>query len=420
MQQNDSLIESFIYSIIKERKQKYGTYEQNFIFNSVLHYLKLAKVEYTNEKIHQIIKEYNVDKVVKLIELNEYKNKPIDKFILPEYSICRYAVCPNSSPTIFNLKGLAIHKLFYDRSKNIKIYLRFDDTSPRDKKNKLRIYNSYINAATWFNLSFEIIYASDRLERYYEIGKELILLKKAYLEFRNKKYYDLDSYNNFIKYKQKYTSYVLKIVDPVKDWVGLRYIANTHIRTSKYKIWPTLNFHSPIDDVDLGITNIYRGKDLKATEVFQKTIYEHLNYSVKTRVYWGRNRFENYSVHSSTIMKNKRLYDASAVIYENLLYYHISANSLLKFYEELGLSNTDTIINVGLIKKYQNSNSLPSFIKYEPAKNYLMFYTEHISNKTGYIYVDKSYKNYKIHTILKINNEYYKINPYKDLVKLLF
>jgi glutamyl-tRNA synthetase len=421
-------LEDIVYSLLLNRIEKYGL---NFELNKVKQatwyfvskYFPNCSKQTIEGEIDLLLKKYSHSglesfKNCKIIQLEEPKK---DKFIIQPHSILRYAVCPNSSPTMLNLKGLCLHKALIVSNPHIKVYFRFDDSSPDNKPATKQAYNGYIKALKWLNLSFEIIYVSDRIERYYEVAKLLLKEKKAYLLHKGKKEYDETLFNKFINSNLPNSVFY---VDDMKPWVGLRICKRAHLLKKNYKVWPTLNFHSPIDDIDYNITTIYRGKDLLSTQKKQKIIYDFLKPTSTIKFYyWGRNRLPTYSVHSSTLLKEKNLYDPKTIFFENLIYYEIRPNALYEFYREIGFSNTDTVLNIGLLRKYQK-NETPSiyrnYILNVNKLSYVHFYEEHITGNKGFIFVNDDFKKLKCHETIRVGKDYFKINPQKKLIKLIF
>jgi glutamyl-tRNA synthetase len=78
----------------------------------------------------------------------------------------------------------------------------------------------------------------------------------------------------------------------VRDWPALRIIdveRFPHPRTgSKYRVWPLFAFCCGIDDHELGITHVIRGKEHLTNSVRQLYLYQHLSWEAPEAVHYGR------------------------------------------------------------------------------------------------------------------------------------
>lgn len=353
------------------------------------------------------------------------KTEYTSKFELPAQAVLRYAVNPNYEPTLGNLRGISIHVQLAKLNTYLKpkIYLRFDDTDPYNKPSTKKGYLAYIAAAKWLGLNIdETYYASERCELYYDYARQLLIKNIAYIS-NTLTPFSIDLFNEMITKK---TNHVLKIKNTIKDWVAFRYVLKPHVITNtKILFWPTLNFQSFVDDFGLHVTHIFRGKDLRNTEQKQAQLFSIFNKTYPICTYWGRNRLQSYKLSSSKLVKLKDIYSATHLSLSNLIYYQISPIALNKFFIELGLTEVDSIFNIAALKAHQthHKNNL-KFVNLKPVlNNYLVYFTEHMTDIIGYLYVDYSFKKlkkYSVNTIFKIHKAYYKINPNFKIIKLLY
>ena len=113
----------------------------------------------------------------------------------------------------------------------------------------------------------------------------------------------------FNKYKEGEAVYRVKteINHPnpaMRDWPGFRIIENSkHPRNKTAKVWPLLNFNSPIDDYLSNITHIIRGRDLDFTEHQQRFLYEHFGWKYPETVVTGKLDLEGAELSVSAIKK---------------------------------------------------------------------------------------------------------------------
>ena len=56
---------------------------------------------------------------------------------------------------------------------------------------------------------------------------------------------------------------------------------------NKYIVWPLLDFAGAIEDHELGMTHIIRGKDLIDSEKQQTYIYKYFGWTYPRTTHWG-------------------------------------------------------------------------------------------------------------------------------------
>jgi glutamyl-tRNA synthetase len=78
----------------------------------------------------------------------------------------------------------------------------------------------------------------------------------------------------------------------VRDWPAMRIIdahRNPHPLTGTDRwVWPLYNFSCGVDDHELGITHIVRGKEHEVNETRQRFLYEHFGWEYPMAVHHGR------------------------------------------------------------------------------------------------------------------------------------
>jgi len=104
--------------------------------------------------------------------------------------------------------------------------------------------------------------------------------------------------------------------DPAfRDRVLLRISDIDHPRVgTKYRIWPMLEFSWAVDDIELGITHVIRGKDLVIEDRMQRFIWDLLGISGPPFLHWGILRVREAKVAKSKAYREVRsgLYDGWA------------------------------------------------------------------------------------------------------------
>lgn len=290
--------------------------------------------------------------------------------------VMRFAPNPNGPPTIGSSRGMIINTE-YVKKYNGKFILRYDDTDPDQKKPMLEAYNWYIDDFKWLGINpDQIIYASDRLELYYEFAEKLINLNKAYVCFCNSDTFkelknnkvpcqhrsqtiseNMIYWKNMLEGKYQEKEAVLRIKtdienkDPaLRDWGAFRIIKKIHPRhnNNKYIVWPLLDFEGAIEDHVLGTTHIIRGKDLQDSGKRQKYIYDYLNWEYPVTLHWGRVKIEEFGKLSTSKIKKaieeKEFTgwdDPKLPTIRSIRRRGIQPEALIKVMIELGVGETD-------------------------------------------------------------------------------
>jgi glutamyl-tRNA synthetase len=75
----------------------------------------------------------------------------------------------------------------------------------------------------------------------------------------------------------------------VRDWPALRIVTIPHTRVGdRYRVWPLYNFAVTVDDHEMGVTHVIRGKEHVVNEMRQHTLFDHLGWAHPTAVQYGR------------------------------------------------------------------------------------------------------------------------------------
>lgn len=283
-----------------------------------------SKVREVLEVVREVVTEVNFlsldEQKSKLGEIKPPEEKREKKKELPELPLAekgkvatRFAPNPNGPLHLGNARA-AILSYEYARKYDGKFILRFEDTNP--EKVQLDMYDFIRNDLRWLGLRWDEEYIqSDRLPLYYDYAEKLIGEGKAYVctcrpeDF--KKLRDAGRacscrgrspegnfglWERMISGDLKEGDAVLRIKTDlshpnpaVRDWPACRIVDIPHPRVGeKWKVWPLYNFAAAIDDHEMGITHIFRGKEHEVNEQCQRTLYEHLGWSYPTAVQYGR------------------------------------------------------------------------------------------------------------------------------------
>ncbi len=212
--------------------------------------------------------------------LEELKEKKEPEKGLPPLEIngplvMRFAPNPNGPPTLGSARGIVVNSEYTKKYKG-KLIIRFDDTDPATKRPMLEAYNWYLEDCEWLGAKpDEVVIASDRITRYYEVAEQLIKKSGAYVcfceqeEFKSlkdakkacphrdvKPEKNLESWKKMLSGDYEEQEAVLRIKtdiahkDPaIRDWVSFRIIRTPHPRPEvgdKYCVWPLLDFEGAV------------------------------------------------------------------------------------------------------------------------------------------------------------------------------
>ena len=177
----------------------------------------------------------------------------------------------------------------YARMYGGKFILRFEDTSPDVKAPILQMYDWIREDLEWLGVKIDEFYMqSDRLEIYYSYAEKLLKMGAAYVctceSALFKEYYlakeacpcrdqppdvHLDRWRKMLDGTYKKGDAVVRIKTDlqhpnpaIRDWPALRIATKNHPRQGdRYRVWPLYNFSCAIDDREMEVSHIIRGKE---------------------------------------------------------------------------------------------------------------------------------------------------------------
>ncbi len=137
--------------------------------------------------------------------------------------------------------------------------------------------------------------------------------------------------------------------DPAfRDRVLLRISDVDHPRVGRrYRVWPMLEFSWAVDDIELGVTHVLRGKDLVMEDRMQRYIWDLLGIAGPPFLHWGILRVREAKVAKSKSYKEVKsgLYDGFADprtwSLRSLVRRGISMEALRQFILSFGMSLAD-------------------------------------------------------------------------------
>jgi len=246
---------------------------------------------------------------------SEEKHGLLDLPNLDKYNkvVTRFAPNPNGALHMGHLRAALLSHEYARRYKG-KFILRFEDTNPENAM--LEMYELIKRDLRWLGLSWDEEYMqSDRIELYYGYAERLLRNGQAYVciceveSFRKLRdasapcsCRNLSADEHLVRWQKMLArgyaegEAVVRIKTDLKhpnpaerDWPALRIVNKPHPRVEeKYPVWPLYNFSAGVDDHEMGITHVIRGKEHEVNEHRQRIMYEHLGWEYPTAVQYGR------------------------------------------------------------------------------------------------------------------------------------
>jgi glutamyl-tRNA synthetase len=284
-----------------------------------------------NAIVRQVVSEVNSwphDKQVSILEerwpeLLETKKKKQEKKTLPplqnvdKFEMVKTRFAPNPDGALH--LGSAEPIIFCDEYAKMydgRFILRYEDTSPDVKTPIAEIYQWIEEDLAWLGVNVDEKYIqSDRLDIYYEYAVKLLEMGSAYVctcssqEFRklymvkepcpcrsNSPEENLKRWNKMLDGTFKKGEAVVRIKTDlehpnpaVRDWPALRLVEGVHPRQGdRYRVWPLYNFSCAIDDHEMKVSHIIRGKEHEVNTTRQRYISKHLGWEFPEIINIGR------------------------------------------------------------------------------------------------------------------------------------
>ncbi|MEM2087871.1 MAG: glutamate--tRNA ligase [Thermoproteota archaeon] len=244
-------------------------------------------------------------------------------------TVLRFAPNPDGPLTLGNARPAVLCD-HYAKSMKGKFILRFEDTSPSVKPPLVEAYSWVLEDLKWLGIEpDETYYQSDRLETYYDYAEEFLRKGFAYIclckpeEFRrferegkpcphrdqepdvNQGLWD-KMLNGGLQPGEAVVRVKTDMRHPnpaVRDWPALRIDVAEHPRVKGFRVWPLYNWSCAIDDHEMKISHVVRGKEHLTNEVRQSYVFQYLNSPQPASIHIGRVRLEGSVLSKSKIMK---------------------------------------------------------------------------------------------------------------------
>ncbi|MFX1605324.1 MAG: glutamate--tRNA ligase [Promethearchaeota archaeon] len=305
--------------------------------------------------------------------------------------VMRLAPFPSGPLHVGNARMVILNDYYVKRYKG-ELILVFDDTiGSAEKIVEPEAFDLIPESLEYLDVKVnKTIYKSDRLELFYRYAVDLIERKEAYVcdcdanIWRTKHKvkgipcacHSLSVEDNLARwekmldgtYPEKGAAVRIKtgMNDPdpaMRDHVILRISETEHPRVgSKYRVWPLLEYSWGIDDHELGISHIVRGKDLVKEGKIEQHIWNIYGWQHPELLYYGRLKFEDATLSKSKSSKEVRdgTYtgwdDPRTWSLQSLEKRGIDQRALRKVMLDLGLSVVD--ISISMKSVYSENRKL--------------------------------------------------------------
>ena len=364
-----------------------GRANQGAVISALFHEgMKKDEIKNYAKLVAEIVKEVNSIS----IEEQEKEFKKLEKDIshreeregLPELpSVSKSGVimrsAPSASGALHLFHGINIALSFnYVKKYGGKLYIRIEDTNPENIDEKA--YGMIKKDAEWLTKGRAIVAVqSDSMQKYYDYAEKLIKKSSAYVctcsSEKFKKFADFrencpcrnnDSKENLLRWKKmldkngyKEGNAVLRfksnMQDPnpaMRDFPLARINETNHPRQkNKYKVWPLMNLAVSVDDIEMKMTHIIRGKDHRDNAKRQEMIFKALGKKYPWVGFLGRYHFKDMEISTSKFRQGieKGIYsgwdDPKLPTLISLRNRGYKPEAFWKIAEHIGLSEVDKI-----------------------------------------------------------------------------
>lgn len=299
---------------------------------------RLKEVRRRVEEVVEMVNSLSLEEQrSRLAEVGEPELRKVERKELPELPgvsgpvVTRFAPNPNGPLHLGHVRAaLLSHE--YARRYGGKFILRFEDTNPQNALPEM--YELIRKDLRWLGISWDEEHLqSDRLELYYSYAQRLLEEGKAYVctcpaesfrEFRESGrpcpcrelpvQEQLERWKGMLGGQFKEEEAVVRVKTDlshpnpaVREWPALRIVTSPHPRTgTKYRVWPLYNFAVSVDDHEMGVTHILRGKEHEVNEQCQRFLYTHLGWTYPVAVQYGRLMLEGVELSKTRIMAGVR------------------------------------------------------------------------------------------------------------------
>ncbi len=299
-----------------------------------------SNINEARELIDRIVKEVNMMGLEEqkkklealapeLLEKQEKKQEGLSELEGAEMGkvITRFAPSPTGPLSIGQFMRAVFLSHYYAKRYNGKFILRIEDTDA--KKLEPHAYEWLKEDLVKMGTKWDALYLqSDRLDIYYKYAKKLIEMEKAYVcicpseKFKaakldkeecacrsNAAAKNLELWKTMLSGEMEDGAAALRLrtdmADPnpvLRDPPVFRVNRTPHpLKGTKFSAWPLYNFSCAIDDHELKITHVFRGKEHEHNTAVQKAIAGMFGWEFTNVVNFGMIRFQGGAVHTRDI-----------------------------------------------------------------------------------------------------------------------
>jgi glutamyl-tRNA synthetase len=351
--------------------------------------LEKSEVKEIMPKIQKVVKEISLlnvkEQEKEFLKLKKIVSEREIREGLPELPdvsksgiITRFA--PSASGALHVIHGLNTALIFdYVRKYGGKMIFRIEDTNPANVIPEA--YGLISEDAEFLTKGeAEVFIQSDRMDLYYGYAVSLIEKGRAYVcECSG------DDFREFVKNKKECPCRDKSVEENIKDWEKMldkkkgfsegeavlrfksdmqhknpamrdfplaRINLTKHPRQGKkYRVWPLMNLSVSVDDIEMRMTHIIRGKDHRDNAERQKMIFEFFNKKYPWTAFLGRYHFKGLEMSTSKFRKaiEEGIYsgwdDPKLPTVQSLKKRGYRPEAFWKMAEHIGLSEVDKTLD---------------------------------------------------------------------------
>jgi len=291
--------------------------------------------------------------------------------------VMRFAPAPSGVLHVGHIISGMPSSLFVEKYGG-KFYVRIEDTNPESIDSEA--YDKIKEDCNWaFGNVSEYIVQSERMDLYYGYAVALIEKSKAYVCTCSG-----DDFREFSKNKKDCPCRKLLVEENIERWekmvskdgfkegeAVLRFKSDMKhknpamrdfplarinetkhpLQKNKYRVWPLMNLSVSVDDMELGMTHIIRGKDHRDNSERQKMIFEVFEKEYPWTYFMGRIKFSDIDLSKRKIKAAVEAGEYSGYDDKNLPTIislrkrKYSPDVFRKFVEKRGLTEVDKVIS---------------------------------------------------------------------------
>jgi glutamyl-tRNA synthetase len=295
--------------------------------------------------------------------------------------VTRFSPSPSGALHIGHALTAALSIVYTNKYKG-KFICRIEDTNPDNIYSKA--YNLIKKDIEWLSKGkVKIVIQSERLEIYYKYANELINKSAAYVCTCSS-----NDFREFVKAKKNCPCRSKNVEENLEDWEKMlnkkgfgigeavlrfktpkkeggmenknpamrdfplaRINETSHPKQKKkYRVWPLMNLCVAVDDIEMKMTHIIRGKEHRDNAQRQKMIFEVLGKKYPWEAYLGRWHIEGLRLSASEITKDIEAgkysgwSDKKLPTIQALIKRKYKPEAFWKIAEQRGLSEVDKVI----------------------------------------------------------------------------